>query len=303
MLGEMCLKNGSVGPARPCSFPFWEVFWVRSDENSKSCKTVFFFRGSGCNEGGHSVGRLFGGWIVCEIVQNRRKTSMIRPKAGKFFSGFRRDVWHRGWGKCVSKMGPLDRPGHAVSLFWRVLVKVPEVFYVYTASTSLPQPALSYQNTMTNDFLMHSDATFDTGGGWNVVRKSRPGHAVSLFWRVLFQQLPQACHNQQYRTTTLWFFTGFRRDVRHGRGMKCGSKMLLVGRSGHAVSALSFKAYEVFHVQNFWNLLEFIKAIVGSKVAIFKWFHCRHFPTVHSICGHSLPFGVRCLLWRRPLDL
>ena len=42
MLGEMCLKNGSVGPARPCSFPFWEVFWVRSDENSKSCKTVFF---------------------------------------------------------------------------------------------------------------------------------------------------------------------------------------------------------------------------------------------------------------------
>ena len=42
MLGEMCLKNGSVGPARPCSFPLWEVFWVRSDENSKSCKTVFF---------------------------------------------------------------------------------------------------------------------------------------------------------------------------------------------------------------------------------------------------------------------
>ena len=123
-------------------------------------------------------------------------------------------------------------------LFWGVLVNVPEVFYVYTASTSLPQLALSYQNTMTNDFLMHSDATFDTGGGWNVVRKSRPGHAVSLFWRVLFQQLPQACHNQQYRTTTLWFSTGFRRDVRHGRGMKCGSKMLLVGRPGHAVSAL-----------------------------------------------------------------
>ena len=147
--------------------------------------------------------------------------------------GSGRNVWH--W------RSPQHRSKKRASwarLFWRVLVNVPEVFYVYTASTSLPQPALSYQNTMTNDFLMHSDATFDTGGGWNVVRKSRPGHAVSLFWRVLFQQLPQACHNQQYRTTTLWFFTGFRRDVRHGRGMKCGSKMLLVGRPGHAVSAL-----------------------------------------------------------------
>ena len=125
MLGEMCLKNGSVGPARPCSFPLWKL---------EKLQNRLFFRGSGCNEGGHSVGRLFGGWIVCEIVQNRRKTSMIRPKAGKFFSGFRRDVWHRGWRKCVSKMGPLDRPGHAVSLFWRVLVNVPEVFYIYTFS-------------------------------------------------------------------------------------------------------------------------------------------------------------------------
>ena len=163
-------------------FPFLGSLLGQKWWKLEKLQNRLFFRGSGCNEGGHSVGRLFGGWIVCEIVQNRRKTSMIRPKAGKFFSGFRRDVWHRGWGKCVSKMGPLDRSGHAVSLFWRVLVKVPEVFYVYTASTSLPQPALSYQNTMTNDFLMHSDATFDTGGGWNVVRKSLPGHAVSLFW-------------------------------------------------------------------------------------------------------------------------
>ena len=57
---EMWFENASRGPAGPCCFRF--------------------------------VGRLFGGWIVCEIVQNRRKTSMIRPKAGKFFSGFRRDV-------------------------------------------------------------------------------------------------------------------------------------------------------------------------------------------------------------------
>ena len=57
---EMWFENASRGPAGLCCFRF--------------------------------VGRLFGGWIVCEIVQNRRKTSMIRPKAIKFFSGFRRDV-------------------------------------------------------------------------------------------------------------------------------------------------------------------------------------------------------------------
>ena len=57
---EMWFENASRGPAGPCCFRF--------------------------------VGRLFGGWIVCEIVQNRRKTSMIRPKAVNFFSGFRRDV-------------------------------------------------------------------------------------------------------------------------------------------------------------------------------------------------------------------
>ena len=60
-LPEACHnQHASRGPAGPCCFRF--------------------------------VGRLFGGWIVCEIVQNRRKTSMIRPKAVKFFSGFRRDV-------------------------------------------------------------------------------------------------------------------------------------------------------------------------------------------------------------------
>ena len=71
MLGEMCLKNGYVGPARPCSFAFWEVFWLRSDENSKSCKTFFL-----------------------EVL----------------------DATKRGWRKCVPKMGPLKRPGHAVPL-------------------------------------------------------------------------------------------------------------------------------------------------------------------------------------------
>ena len=37
-----------------------------------------------------------------------------------------------------------------------------------TTSTSLPKPALSYQNL---SFLVESDATFDIGGGWNAVRK------------------------------------------------------------------------------------------------------------------------------------
>ena len=151
-------QHASRGPAGPCCFRFvgrlfggWMVCEIVQNRRKTTMirpKAVKFFSGFENVSRGPAgpccfrfVGRLFGGWIVCEIVQNRRKTSMIRPKAVKFFSGFRRDVWHRGWGKCVSKMGPLGRPGHAVSLFWGVVVKVAEVFHVYTASTSLPQPA------------------------------------------------------------------------------------------------------------------------------------------------------------------
>ena len=172
------MKCGSKKPARPCCFPvlkgffstastslpqpaisdhhFMIFYWIQTRRATWARDEMWFENASRGPAGPCSfrfVGRLFGGWIVCEIVQNRRKTSMIRPKAVKFFSGFRRDVWHRGWGKCVSKMGPLGRPGHAVSLFWRVVVKVAEVFHVYTASRSLPQPALSYQNTMTINFF------------------------------------------------------------------------------------------------------------------------------------------------------
>ena len=86
-----------------------------------------------------------------------------------FFSGVRRNVWHRRRMKCGSKMDLVSRPDHAVSPFWRVFFKAPEVFLVYNfhkpAKTSIivPKPY---------SFLVDSDATFDTGGGWHVDWKS-----------------------------------------------------------------------------------------------------------------------------------
>ena len=41
----------------------------------------------------------------------------LRPKTKVFYSRFRRNVWHPGWGKCGPKMVSLNRPGHAVSPF------------------------------------------------------------------------------------------------------------------------------------------------------------------------------------------
>ena len=190
------MKCGSKKPARPCCFPvlkgfistastslpqpaisdhhFMIFYWIQTRRATWARIEMWFENASRGPAGPccfRFVGRLFGGWIVCEIVQNRRKT--IRPKAVKFFSGFRRDVWHRGWGKCVSKMGPLGRPGHAVSLFWSVVVKVAEVFHVYTASRSLPQPALSYQNTMTI-IVWASPSTGHAGGTRNFIQETLP---------------------------------------------------------------------------------------------------------------------------------
>ena len=90
--GKCVLKMGPLGRPGHAVSLCGKSFGSEVMKTRKAAKPSFFFRGSGCNEGSHSVGRLFGGWIVCEIVQNRRKTNMIRPKAGKFFSGFRRDV-------------------------------------------------------------------------------------------------------------------------------------------------------------------------------------------------------------------
>ena len=67
--------------------------------------------------------------------------------------------------KCGSKMDLVSRPDHAVSPFWRVFFKAPEVFLVYNfhkpAKTSIivPKPY---------SFL----ATFDTGRGCHVDWKS-----------------------------------------------------------------------------------------------------------------------------------
>ena len=41
----------------------------------------------------------------------------MQAKTLVFFVGFKCDVWQRGGVKCMSKMGPLNRSGHAVSLF------------------------------------------------------------------------------------------------------------------------------------------------------------------------------------------
>ena len=41
----------------------------------------------------------------------------LRPKTKVFYSRFRRNVWHPGWGKRGLKMVSLNRPGHAVSPF------------------------------------------------------------------------------------------------------------------------------------------------------------------------------------------
>ena len=41
----------------------------------------------------------------------------LRPKTKVFYSRFRRNVWHPGWGKRGPKMVSLNRPGHAVAPF------------------------------------------------------------------------------------------------------------------------------------------------------------------------------------------
>ena len=102
----MCLKNGSVGPARPCCFPVLK----------------------GCGKGRRGLPCLYS-------FQKPATTSIIVPKHydynfylmhsdATFDTGGERNVVGKllrvrarpCWGKCVLKMGPLGRPGHAVSL-------------------------------------------------------------------------------------------------------------------------------------------------------------------------------------------
>ena len=114
-----------------------------------------------------------------------------------------------------------------------------------TTSTSLPKPALSYQNLIV--FLVESDATFDIGGGWNAVRKwtSWVGQTM-LFPRSegFFFKAPEVFlvynFHKPAKTSIIvpkpYIYIGFRRNVWHRRRMTCGLKIVLVSRPGHAVS-------------------------------------------------------------------
>ena len=140
-------------------------------------------------------------------------------------------------------MDLVSRPDHAVSPFWRVFFKAPEVFLVYNfhkpAKTSIivPKPY---------SFLVESDATFDTGGGWHVDWKSSSwvGQAMQFpCFEWFFFKVPEVFHVHNFhkpaKTSIIVpysFFSGVRRNVWHRRRMKCGSKMDLVSRPDHAVS-------------------------------------------------------------------
>ena len=73
-------------------------------------------------------------WFWCEIVRKPRQNLNVidpnlwcyrgfRPKTKVFYSGFRRNVWHRAHATGGLKSAPVDLSGHAVSLlrcsvFW-----------------------------------------------------------------------------------------------------------------------------------------------------------------------------------------
>ena len=59
-------------------------------------------------------------WVRCSgqaMLFPCRSSLDARPRC-VFIVVLNATFWHRGWKKCVSKMGLLNRPGHAVSLFW-----------------------------------------------------------------------------------------------------------------------------------------------------------------------------------------
>ena len=93
------------------------------------------------------------------------KTSIIVPKPYSFLveSDATFDIG-RGWNavrKWTSWVGQAMLFPRSEGFFSR-----PQRSSLSTTSTSLPKPALSYQNLIV--FLVESDATFDIGGSWNV---------------------------------------------------------------------------------------------------------------------------------------
>ena len=141
----------------------------------------------------------------------------------------------------------VTRPGHSVSPFWNFFQGLRGL-----PCLQLPQACQNqhYRTKPSWDFLADSDATFDIGGNWNVDWKwsSWVGQAMQFprFEGFFFQdagglpcpQLPQACQNQHYRTKTLKFPSGFRRNVWHWWELKCGLKMVLVSRPGQGARGL-----------------------------------------------------------------
>ena len=60
---------------------------------------------------------LTNGFVAAARLFPCRSSLDARPRC-VFIVVLNATFWHRGWKKCVSKMGPWNRPGHAVSLFW-----------------------------------------------------------------------------------------------------------------------------------------------------------------------------------------
>ena len=111
-------------------------------------------------------------------------------------------------------------------------------------STSLPKPALSYQNLIV--FSVHSDGFFDDE------RRNQLFHGIwaSRYWNHVKTVGLWAWRNQNV-TKTLGFYSGFKRNVWRA---KCGLKMVFVSRPGHAASPfwrVCFKVPEVFRGHNF----------------------------------------------------
>ena len=139
-------NNNSNLFAKPCCSPAAEVSFLN----------VFFFDAERRNLLVHGIAasryrshvQTVGLWVW----RNQNVTKTLG-----FYSGFKRNVWHRRWAKCGLKMVFVSGPGHAVSPFWRVFFKVPEVFHVHNfhkpAKTTIivPKPY---------NFLVHSDSFF-----------------------------------------------------------------------------------------------------------------------------------------------
>ena len=165
----MRLENSRPEPARPCSFPVWRIVFKVPEVFQNVTKTLGFYFYSGLkrnvwhrrwakfcwkivllNRPSHAVPpaaemSFLNGFFMCflmlrgeiclSMVSQRQGTGVWRnqnvTKTLGFYSGCKRNVWHRRWAKCGLKMVFVSRPGHAVSPFWRFFFKVPKVFRVH----------------------------------------------------------------------------------------------------------------------------------------------------------------------------